>query len=156
MLKNKSGSLNCRRTTDVHIDQVVFQPSVEPFQIQGLLYKLLGGVLYDDNRARSEPSLGSLENIWHCLCPQHASAHHRIPGELSVSLLLASRHLLLHHSQQHGRSGEHRTRCGRDPCSTHHHLFTDTPEAVVKASASKRMGHKDRGSHLQPYISGSL
>lgn len=39
LLKNKYVSLNFRHTTDVHTNQVVFQPSVKLFQIQGLRYK---------------------------------------------------------------------------------------------------------------------
>lgn len=93
----------------------------------------------------------ALEIIWHCLCPQHASAHHSVPGEPSGSLLLAFRRLPPHHSYQHGRGGEHRT--ARDLCrnSTHRDLFTDTPGPQSKHLLLKVRGTRTEAPHLQPF-----
>lgn len=155
MLKNES--LNLRGTSDVHINQTVLQPSIKLLQIQGPLYKRLrfrttSSTTSSQGKIRAQP-WEALEIIWRCLCPQHASAHHSIPGKLAVSPLLSQSSPQL----PAWKKRRAQSTVQGDPCqnSTHHQLYRRQRQ-LPRVSASKERGRRTGASHRQPYISQPL
>lgn len=139
MLKNKSGSVNFRRTTDVLINQTVFQPSVKLLQIQGPIYKQLGFKTTPTGQGQS----AALGNSGDDLALPLPTAGIRPPGHsrraVCVTCWLSDISLLTPHrsSYQHGRKGEYRTQCTGIRVKT-----PPTVTSLPEAAASKRTGHR--------------
>lgn len=132
VLRNKSGSLNFRHTADVHINQVVFQPPVKPFQIQGPVYKKQ--VENQDIRASSQPSL---EKLWDQSGTVTARSMHppttAFQASWADSLLLAFSLLPSSPALSAWKEkGAQNKQCKGPLQKLHHHHSTDTPEAAVK------------------------